>query len=734
MKIIFCVLISSILSFSQIKNSDIFKQEVATIYAPKEGLPEEDFIKIVINENKNISAFSNNDEFIFDGKVWSQSKNKSKLIDTDATKKIQNFNEPIFAQVKFNSREFVGTKNGLFVKPNLDSEWKEIFPNDEKYSWKLTNVKVLIVDSKNRLWFGSNEGVGFLENNKWKLFTGKEGLPYKNFTCISKTNNGEIWFGTDKGAFRTDGEKFFYRFSRRWLADDFVNDIAVQNDSIIWFATRKGVSKIELKDFSYENKADYFTAQVEERHNRMGFIAQNKLENRFDKTTWKHDISDNDGMYTAMYGAAQAFKYAVTKNPEAKKLAKRSFEACKWLVEITHEEGFPARVIIPIDWYEPVNEQYSHEYNLKKQQEDPFWKDIIPRFPKSKDGKYLWKCDTSSDELTGHYFFYAIYYDLVAETDEEKNQVKKVVAAITDHIIRHGFKLVDHDGKPTRWGNFSPEYFNSIWGWDQRGLNSMIMLSFLNVANHVTGDGKYLKTAKMLCDKHYYHINAMQSKMFFPPEDVVPWDNNLCLMSMYGLLNYEKDPELILMYRESFENSWLHISKQKSAFWNTLYYAMAKKFNDLVDTKIYETGKIFSEAGQYSKYTAEKFYMNEFSSNDIMETLQRLPLDLIGYQMDNRHRLDIQFDLTPGQIVNEGWRPIDPIRSENVFEYAKVHDLKVGWSVVDGKALPIDERCHVRLDRDGFVIDSNEGNGFTENEGTIYLLPYYMARFHKLIN
>ena len=125
--------------------------------------------------------------------------------------------------------------------------------------------------------------------------------------------------------------------------------------------------------------------------------------------------------------------------------------------------------------------------------------------------------------------------------------------------------------------------------------------------------------------------------------------------------------------------------------------------------------------------------MNEFAADDIFETLQRLPLDLIGYQMDNKHRLDIQFDLTPGQLVNEGWRPVDPIRKENVFEYAKENDLKVGWSAVDGKALPIDERCHVRLDRDGFVIDSSEGNGYSENEGTIYLLPYYMARFHGVV-
>ncbi|MCB9218290.1 MAG: hypothetical protein H6610_02375 [Ignavibacteriales bacterium] len=729
--VLFFYLLLSSLIVAQIKGTDIFIQEVATVFTEKNGLPEVNVSKIILNRQNKPIAVTEKGEFIFNGKEWkSNIKNEYRKKENI---KIPDFNLPVLSYVKHNGSEFIGTDYGLYQKSDKSNKWIEVYPADKKYSWKLRNVKVLAVDSKNRLWFGANEGVGYLEHSEWHLFTGREGLPYKNFTCIAVNDFGDVWFGTEKGAIRSDGNKFYYRFSRRWMPDDYVNDITVDTRNNVWIATNKGVSRIENVEMTLDEKADYFTNQVETRHNRMGFVAQNRLSERFDIDSWRFDISDNDGMYTAMYGAAQAYRFAVTKSDEAKKLAKRSFEACKWLVDITHEEGFPARVIIPKDWPDPVNEQYSHAYNIKKQEEDPFWKDILPRFPESKDGKYLWKCDTSSDELAGHFFFYAVYYDLVAETDEEKAPVKEVVAAITDHLIRHGFKLVDHDGKPTRWANFSPEFFNSVWGWDQRGLNSMMMLSFLNVAHHVTGDQKYLETAKMLRDKYNYHINAMLSKMFFPPEDVVPWDNNLCLMSMYGLLNYETDPELIMMYRESLDNSWLHISKQKSAFWNVLYAAQAIKFNKMVDEGIYNTGKYFPEAGTYSEYTAKQFYKTDFKIEDIIETLERLPLDLIGYQMDNRHRLDIQFDFTPGQLVNEGWRPIDPIRTENVFEYAKEHNLKVGWSVVDSKALPIDERCHVRLDRDGFVIDSNEGNGYTENEGTIYLLPYYMARYHGLI-
>jgi hypothetical protein len=236
----------------------------------------------------------------------------------------------------------------------------------------------------------------------------------------------------------------------------------------------------------------------------------------------------------------------------------------------------------------------------------------------------------------------------------------------------------------------------------------MMMLSFLNVASHVTGDPKYEKTAQMLRDQHQYHINAMHAKEYFPPGNVVPWDNNLCLMSMYGLLNYEKDPELLLMYRQSLEIAWSHISKQKNAFWDTLYGAMAGHFNTLVDENYFESDEIFKDNPLYKPLAIKYLRGSRLDNAFIVETLQKIPLDLIGYSMDNTHRLDVVFDPTPGQDPTVGWR-------------------------TDGYALPVDERGHVRQDRDGFALAYSEGDGFSEQEGTFFLLPYYMARYHGLI-
>src|SRR5690606_32646331 len=119
----------------------------------------------------------------------------------------------------------------------------------------------------------------------------------------------------------------------------------------------------------------------------------------------------------------------------------------------------------------------------RQQTEDARWKVYFPRWPLSQDEKYWFKTDTSSDELDGHFFFYALYHDLVAETAEEKERVKTIVRGIVDHLIRNDYVLMDHDGTPTRWAVYNPTSLNRDFDWHfERGLNSLSMLSYLTVA------------------------------------------------------------------------------------------------------------------------------------------------------------------------------------------------------------------------------------------------------------
>ena len=170
------------------------------------------------------------------------------------------------------------------------------------------------------------------------------------------------------------------------------------------------------------------------------------------------------GSTTGMYGAAECFAYAATGDPKAKERATAAFGSAALSVGGDRREGrrralpgFVARTILPTSGPNP-NEQHSYtpEGDMERRKGDALWKVLTPRWPVSADGKWYWKSDTSSDELDGHFFLYAQYYDHVAETEEEKHRVREVVRGLADHLIAHDFRLVDWDGTPTAMGQLQP--------------------------------------------------------------------------------------------------------------------------------------------------------------------------------------------------------------------------------------------------------------------------------------
>ena len=101
-----------------------------------------------------------------------------------------------------------------------------------------------------------------------------------------------------------------------------------------------------------------------------------------------------------------------------------------------------------------------------------------PEWHDSADEKFRWKGDTSSDEIVGHYFLYAVAHDLLPDPPLQK-KLSKTARAIMDHILSHGYYLVGETGEPTTWGRWSPDYFSGE-GYSDSPLNSLELLSFLS--------------------------------------------------------------------------------------------------------------------------------------------------------------------------------------------------------------------------------------------------------------
>ena len=588
---------------------------------------------------------------------------------------------------------------GLYVK-QPGGAWHADYPRSGNRSWAPYDVRAVSFDSRGRLWFASPQGAGVEDGNGWTLFTGQDGLPYDDFTTLACGGDGAVWFGTRMGAERYDGVVWEYRQGLRWLPNDEVRSIAVNANGDAWLATAKGVSFIERRPTTLQAKARIFEDGIDKRHRRTpyGYVLEVRLKRPGDLSEWEQQDSDNDGLWTSMYGAGECYAYAATGDAGAKQRAKTAFEALRFLRTVTQggdhsaPPGFVARTVLPTSGVDP-NKEYTPEQDARNRDtRDRLWKVISPRWPTSADGKWYWKSDTSSDELDGHYFFYAQYYDLVADTPEEKARVREHVAALTDHLISHGFRLVDHDGQPARWGIFDPENLNHSrdW-WEERGTNSLSMLSYLKTAEHITGDPRYARAARELIEKHGYDANVLIQKTNAGPGAANQSDDEMVFMCFYNLLKYETDPVLKERWSLAFALRWRNEKPELNPLFNFMYAAQN-------DKAVYHDAFGPMDLAPKGDWLAES-----------VDTLRRYPLDRVDWRTTNRQRKDV----VPLSEAAEGDGGKRGHRS-------------------NGKVLPIDERVVNHWNHDPWELDQG-GEGRELADGASFLLPYYMGLYHKFI-
>ena len=267
-------------------------------------------------------------------------------------------------------------------------------------------------------------------------------------------SDGAVWSGTAHGLTRDRHEYFA---GKRYLPDDDVQQLAADGSGGMWVRTRTGVSHIELRSMTMAAKAALFEDRIRARHDRHGLVSPSNLRVPGDLASNQMRDDDNDGLWTSMYAAAECFRYAVTHSPEALENARRSTEAVLFLEEVAGKRGFPARSYIRKG--EPMPDGGEWHWTA--------------------DGQYYWKGDTSSDEIVGHFFLYGLATDLLPDA-ALKRRIAATTARIMDHIISHGYYLVDVTGKPTTWGRWSREYFKQEPG--DSALNSAELLSFLKTS------------------------------------------------------------------------------------------------------------------------------------------------------------------------------------------------------------------------------------------------------------
>lgn len=582
-----------------------------------------------------------------------------------------------------NGRVYIGTRNnGIHALVGKRWHWSEI--TAESSGLLSNNVSCLYTDPAGDIFVGTDKGVCVYDDkNYWLTPDDVDGLPALKINDMAVSENGDIYYAAEGGLVHHHDGKFDYYGYKRWIPSPNAVAVAVSPDGSVCVATDKGLSVIENITLTLEEKANRLRQMTETYNIRKdGFVLDRALDHEGVVSLDEGFIpnTDNDGLRTGLYVADLCFQYACTKDKEIKAKAKRSLGAMIKLTEITGIDGFTARAVRYPD---------EREYKTGARHE---WHVVT-----DKDGNELeWLGETSSDEMVGHFFAYANYYKLAAD-EKEKKQLRKVVSGILDHIIDNNFRLVDTDGVPTTWANWNPDLLNDDCKWiNEKGTNTLQILTFLTVGYYMTGNEKYKKVYDMLASDRHYVMNLMQYRI--PDGHICHIDDNHDFLMISLLMEYTGDPKLRSLFAMGLDHHWQDEKVEKNAFYNFVYGAA--------------TG---------SKYNAE----------DAIEELIDYPMDHITWTLYNSWQPGLKWDMSPTELGLEPqlYEPLTP-------HERRIINNDINRFIADSGAEDVAKPLFIGSDDPtayNVLPSTGDDKGMEFRTCINYTLPYWYARYHGLI-
>lgn len=506
------------------------------------------------------------------------------------------------------------------------------------------------------IYLGTKTGAYIYDNrSNWFGPSDISALPREEIFDIAFTADKSVVFATNAGLVILKNGKKKHLPATRWVLEEKVNAVAVTKEGI-FTATDSGATLISEKEMTLSKKAEHFF-DVAEKHfvKEPGFVTRlNGVQGR-DISTGTPAITDNDGLWTETYIGALCYCYAVTHDKKILEAARRSKNAMLLLMRISGIKGFTARAV-----RFPGDADYGKNINSEKEGSE--WR-------RAADGTTDWLGETSSDEMTGHFFGMSLYFDLCADEDEKK-EICEAVCNIVDHILENSYRLCDIDGKPTTWACWDPNELNrnNIWLWE-KCVNSLEILTFLDVAYHMSGNKKYRDEFMRLGIDEHYFLNIAQHKK--DDGKVTHIDDNLAFLCTSTILRIEKDETVRAYVHMGLRHHWEYERPEGCVLWNLMYGAFSGEVCDL-DTAV--------------------------------AVLRDLPYDYIDYKMLNSARKDLVFD-----TVQEKW----------------------GGDAQLLYPLAVDERPLSNYDSNPYVVNSDR-TGRAQSPSS-YILPYWFARYYGII-
>lgn len=523
--------------------------------------------------------------------------------------------------------------------------------------------------SGDRIIIGTTNDYTILPGNK-----NETKLPCAHLTVVREID-GQIWFGSEEGAFRLNNNgKYTYYAGERWLPGNRVKALAAGPDHTILVLTDKGLGEICSKMMSLEEKAMFYEKQVREKNIRYGFnCSSSRLVDSWSSAQMTAQPSDN--LWTGMYLAGQLYRYRVTGSEEARQNAMESFDAMERLFTVTGIRGLFARSFERDYIVDTVRGPGWQKKELLSGSPASMW------LPASDHPNWTWRSTASSDQTVGQVFALTTILEL-SDDPAWKSRALTCLDNLVGYIVKNDMYLLDVDGKPTLWGKWNPDYVNRFPETvSDRKLYSSNIIAILQAAYHFTSKEIYRDKARELMEKAGYLDNLTRPFSRIGPSDAdslsrilsVEWnhsDDEMYFLAYQSLYNYAFNKTLKDKYREAIRDHWEQERPEGNALWNFIYAS---------------TG-----AG-------------EFDLDGSITFLRDYPLDMRNWSVRNSARHDL--DLLPPNFRGQTTREL----------------------------LPLGEIPLYRHNGEIFRLDSQGDGASLISAGDVWLLPYWMGRYLKII-
>ncbi|MCS6859659.1 MAG: hypothetical protein NZT92_04995 [Abditibacteriales bacterium] len=412
------------------------------------------------------------------------------------------------------------------------------------------------------------------------------------------------------------------------------------------------------------------------------------------------------GVWTGRYLAGVGYQYAVTKDPWVRQHGGEILRGLRKLQEVTGKPGLLARGFVkghgPVAGWETGGND-SKEWHQGQ--------------GKYKD--YRWYGDVSVDNFNAVLYGYAVYYDLAADAAQKKFIAYDVDRLMT-HLLDNHCRIVDVDGEVTTWGHVGidpdparDEYYKKLYAnilaranlqdapWRPPLRASLMLLPDLLIAYHITGKPRYRDFYQRVVARFKDNPDVMRDPRPFSLERLARVNHSSegqAYEALYNLIRYERDPDLLKLYRQWVLDLWEMNWMEGNALFAFMTLALLPEYRAPVKPGV-------------SRATPHKVPHGQEGLRLAIQTLRLYPYDRVLRPVMNSRRKDIELNPYADRFGSKQSAKPLPINQ-------RPHDNEYAWK---GNPYLLDGWLKPTVTQIQFACDDPQVWWFCDSAGRLYM-------------